>query len=1645
MYINQIDDLIDKILDDFYSNLVKSKEFSKILQEVNFVKYQKLINKILTEYNSKINKKEILKIIKVEDNVSAVVDIIKKYLAIYLFLTIGIFFKGKKETFINNVVEFTKNQSSFNYRINNFFNSESNGILIRLSSMSQNILTLLKVDSNKKKLLSQKDEYKDTVNFLNNIGQEFIEKYFKLKNLSNNAKIQGHNIIKYLIIIEIYLEIDKKIISSILDDSEKQKGEYIYIDIVMPHSDFIDYNSIEGVLSKEDVEAGLAYEIYDLLLSYEEIEKEKDMSINGKITELINKQIVIPVSEDFMLYHKDGEKYEKTIFTKGKRDKSDTKIKYIVSKIDSVSEYYSETVKKNKNTRDEIWKKFYAPLSDRKATLMNNTEEVYIIKKLQDQGRSSIENNEYYNDLINYRLYPYLNFKDFKKDGFNIKLDRTVDVVRGTSFKTNPEKILQMRIGSNEQVINIIGFIIPLNPQIIACQKGADIINIKKINYKGKGGSKKKFDNGYRATLKYLKHNMFRKNGPRVSALWLYDLKKDKVVLDNYEQIKKLNNQEQIRIMIGKLHDDIQGLIYEKLTRMIKRREPISFYSFNKIMEYVAKNTIGIDINSDHYSNLNKLVTYEKYIQTSSEYDTNEDKFPGLYGDIISLPNAPKKKKSIVPLIKINIGELEKQSKQIEKEEGVEKLGAICQHNITWDNLLSIRKKEPNRFTELLIEFTYQYVIVNEEEEAVCRSCGAQINLKKFVREGTHNAEGRYITLGQTMTVLVEDIPEYEKYIPSIRNIDKIVEKVASVANIYTLLETSTNPKFKNPTKQRLIKTCIDLIVVHNKNLRDEYKERNKRISSLYGLDKDLSNLFIFQLDNSIFIYSSKDKDFYKFIKRNNIMVYLIFLMLLDMTDSQIIYMGNDKLCNYYLFEKFGFKMFEGLKIIVNNNNTTGSITDYKVLCYLIFYISCLVTKYNMWYVAETNEQKTKRFDPIKQKMIIHTLIDFINSILEIEFMSNPDNLKNQTKFDKKDSKDKFNRHFLYNTLSIKFFQNLNSVYKDEEILQKLDLIQKNKIKVVDPKNKSKDTETKSIILSSDIGFLDYMGINIWKKCRIAKFNIKLKDKLLDKYRNISTITNCENGAFHQWKTKGKTMECQVCSKLLDNLKLENSISEGILKKYFYLQLNKHAKKYCKSGKLHNFVYSKDTKCSVCVNCDYATRDNISTKALDQLQENLSKMNDTIGERENIIKDKKEKYKRSREERKDKIVSEIKSDYGKTKTHKEDYLNFVDRFISVIEKTIGKDTNIHGQDVFLRYDVFIVDHDHNGYTLPKKFMIKEDENKIQYRKKHQQFDKDMLFYRNNKLQMDIFYDANSFLLLGYKEKNKEYHTPKQVAYLKVNYSIMNRLKLLGYKSKLTDIVDDKEKLNTKKKISENDQQKLLKKIIGRISRNRIQNLKKTITDIQRFLYRIKFNYDIDDKHFLSQYVKILSKGMNIRDSKNKNKKVFGQWKYIKYGLYYKDIENKTVNLDLKSDYISATDINQYDYHGNLILYYIVDQLRNLIEINSDKFVRQKTVFFVVDIINQMHNQYNEENIIKNFNIRRFTHIVNSRIDSLDIEQKGHGLDVETEGLYGEYKDPDAELDQEEVEQRIDAKEEMEAIDMEDSLDYEIDYVSGVNI
>ncbi|MCJ7636833.1 MAG: hypothetical protein MUO21_05025, partial [Nitrososphaeraceae archaeon] len=607
------------------------------------------------------------------------------------------------------------------------------------------------------------------------------------------------------------------------------------------------------------------------------------------------------------------------------------------NKIDNATELFSKNTKDNKKLEQNIEKIFYRPLSDRRAVLINNYEDIKIITKLQNQGRKAIENNEFYNDLINYVRYPYINFKDFKNSGFGILPEKTIEAIRSIDFELNSNKIVQTRVGHSERPINIIGFIVPSAlAKDIKCFKKNELIDVRRIGVSSGKDDKKKITkntNGFIMTQKMIQRNITSEGKKYPFVYWIFDVNKDKVTQDVYDVGVKLDNSEYFKIVISKLHDNLMTIIGNHIIDYFdKNKKNATIQKFYKLIRKINNNIIVIPDNSKLYNELERIAYYDKIVKEKDEYDTKDDEFPGLIGKVIKLPTYKKPSHEKLPVIKLEKKikrKVESSSSPLSQDEIISS-GAICQHYITWDNIAALRKKNPNKFSELLFAFFQQYIDINHEDDYVCKSCGALVNLKNYVTVGTYDDDGRFVSMNMIMPVDIEDMPGYEKYKASIKNIEKIVDRVASVSNIRTLTGTSTTIKNRIG---KIVKDTIDLLLVHNVRLKDIYKERSQKIS-VYGLNKDLSNLFVFELDNSIFVYSSKDKDTYKPIKRNNILIYLTFLMILEISDSQLYFMTGDKVCNHYFFMKYGINWFEGIYIRKNNQNTVSKITNYRVLCY---------------------------------------------------------------------------------------------------------------------------------------------------------------------------------------------------------------------------------------------------------------------------------------------------------------------------------------------------------------------------------------------------------------------------------------------------------------------------------------------------------------------------------------------------------------------------------------------------------------------------------------------------------------------------------------------------------------------------------------
>ena len=317
MYIDKIDDLIDRIIEDFYTRVIlEDNTLEKIFTEQNYVKYQKQINEIIVNYTKNMDLSEIKELVKNNDTINNIFESIKRYIFFYFFLTIGYNYTSKEDTFINNVVEFSKNQAEFGFKINNFFNSDSNSLIVKYNKIIHNILNLLDADKAKLELLKKKPDYLETIKFLNELGSEYIQKNFILTNIKKTKEqtakqIQCHNIIKTLIILLLYRTSEKKIFFKLLEMTEQEDGEYMFIDIVVPKRKYIDFNTLDKLIGSSDNNKYLSHYLWKFINEYEGDLLKPPENIEDKINLLLNAKIVYPICDDFLLYHKDTEKYDR--------------------------------------------------------------------------------------------------------------------------------------------------------------------------------------------------------------------------------------------------------------------------------------------------------------------------------------------------------------------------------------------------------------------------------------------------------------------------------------------------------------------------------------------------------------------------------------------------------------------------------------------------------------------------------------------------------------------------------------------------------------------------------------------------------------------------------------------------------------------------------------------------------------------------------------------------------------------------------------------------------------------------------------------------------------------------------------------------------------------------------------------------------------------------------------------------------------------------------------------------------------------------------------------------------------------------------------------------------------------------------------
>jgi len=433
MYINQIDDLIDNILNKFFEYLTNKKCFQKYNQDTNFVKFQNDIMNTLKDFIIiNVSKKIILELVKQESYYEFILGTIKRYCAFYIYLGIAFNYEGGRDLYITNIIESSKNQKESTFQIPNFYNSENNAKIIVAYTNIKNILNVFQagktMDKIKIILSNNLVKFDSTIQLFHELGEDFIIDNFLIKD-------NFHNILKTLIFKQIYQKEEKNDILNFLNQEEKDEGEYKYIEIIISNEKkIVDFNQIQKFLSIQQLKLGLAEEIYNYLVEMRETKEFIIKENQDFINFLFSKGILVPISEEFIRYHDDNEKYNPDLLVGDNLNLRDaTKIKYIINKMNNVRNYYSPLMDKNPKLKLDTENLFHKAHDPRQSVLINENEEIKIVQKLKMSEYTT--DKDLLIDLENIRRYQYTNYKNFSKDGFKLRITHSINSIRLTNLK----------------------------------------------------------------------------------------------------------------------------------------------------------------------------------------------------------------------------------------------------------------------------------------------------------------------------------------------------------------------------------------------------------------------------------------------------------------------------------------------------------------------------------------------------------------------------------------------------------------------------------------------------------------------------------------------------------------------------------------------------------------------------------------------------------------------------------------------------------------------------------------------------------------------------------------------------------------------------------------------------------------------------------------------------------------------------------------------------------------------------------------------------------------------------------------------------------------------------------------------------------
>ena len=1119
-----------------------------------------------------------------------------------------------------------------------------------------------------------------------------------------------------------------------------------------------------------------------------------------------------------------------------------------------------------------------------------------------------------------------------------------------------------------------------------------------------------KFDNnnGYISFSKMLNENFNKKKFDKKKLYyWLFDMSKDNIELSSYQNLSKTKNK--LKIMIEEAFMNYYKNIVDKIYKLIKQKKNISAWLIKNFIEKINKQVVNLELNKEVFMDL-IFELYKKIPNIKTPIrDTriSEDR-------IIRLPTINKKLDTAY-IKKINISEVD-DNIDLDKDDN-----AICHHYIIWEDIKKIPRKLSDKKNQAIYDFVKKYVRENERSDYICKSCGEYLKLSKYVFEGTYVKElDMFLTTSLAVQQNLEEIPKYIQLNKTIKNTMKNLERIATVLNITSLIGTLPDIKLR---RKLIIKNILDGVILHSDFIKMIGEKEKKIISSRYN--NNLSNLIFFKLEDSIFVNRSDDIDKLKLLKYNNIISYLILFILTDINHGMILQLKEDKKYNYFFYNRFKVPIFGDLKIRVNENNNI-KVIDLPLLAYTLYMLSGVAVSNNMWMDVNYDNKKL----PIYQKILIYTVIDIFNTMLEAYF-STSEKVKS------------LEGNYLYEILSQKFMTKLTNVFNDKNILNKIEERSKNMIRKRDNKISFITKKINNIILEKFVENIDDLVIDTSNsevtsyKYKSNKCQNTLKlDTTSFKYNTIhfDEFSNCPDGKLHTWQYINDNLICKKCNTDFNVLykKYNNTTTEKDDSKIFEnIRLNylrKLSKTYCLDGNIHDIDQN-----GKCIKCKLDPNNhNYSLSELTKLEVNINKHKN----KKSLTYTNNIKEQINLEQINNKRVKKILLKFNKRYyvNSKLNLRNYVNDFINNLEKKSGGNIKYNKYSYFLKLNKFIINNDYLGKQLPKPIEILNDKEYNVFKKNlqesickyyHPKIKKIVYIYFNKGNQTYYFYDCNSLIFIGSSENSKNIKYAIHKSYITIIPSIKEKILALGLNNTFINLIEYQHNLvdkNNEEVITEINKKNIIKNILSR----RIMNLKQIINKSNEIIEKInnKSNQkSVSEQEILVNEFRKLLKNIELTDEDGSNS-VFKHKNHILNNIININIpEIKSENIYFNPNPILDLKILE---DGNLLdnklIFFLIYNFNRLISYNTNSQKIPLINYLIVRLIDYNYNQYNID--IQHTEIKRFISYIYTDQPYIDDH-------LRVIGVYNELVDENDDIDEETKNALLDNIEAEGSLDIDD--------------